>query len=148
MNSFADLRGMPHHFLRYAANVDAGAAQLFGFNQCAFLAVHCRTVNGGNTAAAAADSDVIIVLGHDRSFMFIVGRRSVMPSAKIFAIVYLKLKGSTDGCDYSGTIQLTEVCPVPAGTSLLCSHGRTLFICCSSFHGGLITIMPDAVIPR
>ncbi len=109
VDRFADLGGMPHHFFRYAAHVNAGAAQFFGFNQCAFLAVHCCTVNGGNTAAAAANSDVIIVLGHDRSFMFIVGRRSVTPSAKIFAIVYLILKGSTDGCDYSGTIQLTEV---------------------------------------
>ncbi|EHJ0851011.1 hypothetical protein KAB58_002937, partial [Salmonella enterica] len=74
-------------------------------------AVHSGAVNRGDTAAAAADSDVIIVFGHDRSFMFVVGRIDSALPAKIFAIVYLKVKGSTDGCDYSGTIQLTEVCP-------------------------------------
>ena len=45
MNRFADLRRMPHHLFRHAADVDAGAAQLFGFNQRALLAVHRRAVN-------------------------------------------------------------------------------------------------------
>ncbi|SVZ12526.1 Uncharacterised protein [Klebsiella pneumoniae] len=45
MNRFADLRRMPHHLFRHAADVDAGAAQLFGFNQRALLAVHGRAVN-------------------------------------------------------------------------------------------------------
>ncbi len=43
--------------------------------------------------------------------MFVVGRIDSALPAKTFAIVYLKVKGSTDGRDYPGTIQLTEVCP-------------------------------------
>ena len=64
MDSFTDLRRMPHHFLRYTAHVHAGAAQRFGFNQRALLAVHGRTVDGGDAAAAAADCDVVIMLSH------------------------------------------------------------------------------------
>ena len=64
MNRFANLRRMPHDFLRYAADVDAGAAQIFSFNQRALLAIHCRTVDGGDAATAAADSDVIIMFAH------------------------------------------------------------------------------------
>ena len=64
MNRFADLRRMPHHFFRHAADVDAGAAQRFGFNQRALLAVHGRTVNRGDTAATAADGEVIIMFAH------------------------------------------------------------------------------------
>ena len=41
--------------------------------------------------------------------MFNVERVSIMLPAKILAIVYLKLIGSTDACDYSGTIQFTSV---------------------------------------
>jgi hypothetical protein len=47
-----------------AADVDAGAAEIFSFNQRALLAIHCRTVDGGDAAAAAADSDVIIMFAH------------------------------------------------------------------------------------
>ena len=64
MDRFRDLRRMPHNFFRNAADVNAGAAQLFRFDQGAFLAIHRRTVNGGDTAAAAADGEVIIMSGH------------------------------------------------------------------------------------
>lgn len=59
-------------------------------------------------------------------------------------------KGLSEGKNftYSGTTQFTVVWPVPEGTSTFSNHGSTLFICCSSFHGGLITIMPEAVMPR
>ena len=65
MDGFTDLRRMPHHFLRYAADVHAGAAQVFGFNQRTLLAVHSGTVNGGDTAAAAANGDIVIMLAHE-----------------------------------------------------------------------------------
>ena len=65
MDSFANLRRMPHHFLRYAADVYAGTAQVFRFNQRALLAVHSGTVNGGDTAAAAANGDIVIMLAHE-----------------------------------------------------------------------------------
>ncbi len=64
MDSFTDLRGMPHHFLRYTTHVHAGAAEFFGFNQRTFLAIHGRTVDGGDATAAAADCDVVIMLSH------------------------------------------------------------------------------------
>ncbi len=64
MDSFTDLRGMPHHFLRYTTHVHAGAAEFFGFNQRTLLAVHGCTVDGGDAAAAAADCDVVIMLSH------------------------------------------------------------------------------------
>ncbi|MNS52580.1 hypothetical protein D3C72_852990 [compost metagenome] len=64
MDGLADLRGVPHHFFRYTTDVHAGAAQLFGFNQRTFLAVHGCTVNRGDTAAAAANGDVVIMLAH------------------------------------------------------------------------------------
>ncbi|MNP32735.1 hypothetical protein D3C76_1259350 [compost metagenome] len=64
MDSFANLRGVPHHFFRYTTDVNAGAAQLFGFNQRTFLAVHGCTVNRGDSAAAAANGDVVIMLAH------------------------------------------------------------------------------------
>ncbi len=67
MNRFGDLRRMPHHLFRDAADVNAGAAQFFGFNQGALLAVHRRAINRGDTAAAAADGEIIIMLCHDRS---------------------------------------------------------------------------------
>ncbi|MNC29057.1 hypothetical protein D3C75_772920 [compost metagenome] len=140
VDSFGDLRRVPHYFFRYATHVYAGTAQLFRLNQCAFLSIHRRTVNGGNTAAAAANGEVVIMFGHDVSLM----------SRKIFAIVARRENGSTDSCNsrYSGTTQLNVVEPLPDGTRVLCSHGSTLAICCSSFHGGLITIMPEAVMPR
>src|SRR5699024_1618900 len=125
------------HFLQYSADVDEGAAHLFGNSQFASLSVHSRAVDGVDTADAAADGDVFILVSHDRVSLSL-----------ITAIVARDVIGASNGCNYSGTIQLTVACPVPAGTSLLCSHGSTLFICCSSFHGGLITIMPEAVMPR
>ncbi|MNP30653.1 hypothetical protein D3C76_1237360 [compost metagenome] len=64
VDGLTDLRRMPHHFLRYTTDVDAGAAEVFRFNQGALLAIHGRTVNRGDTAAAAADSDVVIMLSH------------------------------------------------------------------------------------
>ncbi len=64
MDGLTDLRCMPHHFFRYTTDVDAGAAEVFCFNQCALLAIHGRTVNRGDAAAAAADRDVIIMLSH------------------------------------------------------------------------------------
>ena len=65
MDGFTDLRRMPHDFFRHAADVHAGTAQVFGFNQRALLAVHSGTVNGGDTAAAAANGDIVIMLAHE-----------------------------------------------------------------------------------
>ena len=96
VDRFTDLRRVPHYFLRYAADVHAGAAQFFGFNQRAFLTVHSRAVDGGDTAAAAADGDVIIVFSHD-----------ILSLSLITAIVARDVIGASDGCNYSGTIQLT-----------------------------------------
>lgn len=96
MDRFTDLRRVPHHFFRHTANIYAGAAQFFGFNQRAFLTVHSRAVDGGDTAAAAADGDVIIVFSHDRVSLSL-----------ITAIVARDVIGASDGCNYSGTIQLT-----------------------------------------
>ncbi len=138
MDRLGDLRGVPHDFFRYAAHVDAGAAQRFGFNQGAFLAVHGRTVDRSDTATAAADGEVVVVSGHGCYLLMI----------RINAIVVLTNRGSTYSCDYSGTTHFSVVWPVPAGTSALCSHGNSVAICCSSFHGGLMTIMPEAVMPR
>ncbi|CAI4220288.1 unnamed protein product, partial [Auanema sp. JU1783] len=106
MDRFTDLRRVPHHFFRHTANIYAGAAQLFGFNQRTFLAVHSRAVDGGDTAAAAADGDVIIVFSHDKVSLSL-----------ITAIVARDVIGASNGCNYSGTIQLTVACPVPAGPS-------------------------------
>ena len=64
MDSFTDLRRMPHHLFRYTTHVHAGAAQRFGFNQRTLLAVHGRAVDGGDAAAATADGDVVIMLSH------------------------------------------------------------------------------------
>ena len=64
MDGFTDLRRMPHHLFRYTTHVDAGAAQRFGFNQRTLLAIHGRTVDGGDAAATAADCDVVIMLSH------------------------------------------------------------------------------------
>src|SRR5690606_31014143 len=64
MNGFGDLRRVPHDFLGHAAHIDAGAAKLFGLDQRAFLSVHGGAVGGRDAAAAAADGDVVVVLGH------------------------------------------------------------------------------------
>lgn len=59
-----DLAGIPHGLLRYAADVDAGSTQLFGFNQGDFLAIHGSPVGRGDTAAAATDGDIVKMLCH------------------------------------------------------------------------------------
>ncbi len=59
-----DLACIPHGLLRYAADVDAGATQLFGFDQGDFLAVHGCPVGRGDAAAAATDGDVVKMLCH------------------------------------------------------------------------------------
>jgi len=83
MDSFGDLCRMPHHFLWYAANVHAGAAEIFRFDYRAFLAIHGRTVDGGDTAAAAADGKVVIMSGH-RVFRL---SESLSHQAILFAIL-------------------------------------------------------------
>ena len=65
MDSLSDLRRVPHHFLRHATDVDAGAAKLFRFNQRTFFAVHGSPVNRGDTAAAAANGEVIVMFAHE-----------------------------------------------------------------------------------
>ncbi len=64
MDSLGDLRRVPHHFFRNTTHIHAGAAQLFGFNQGAFLAIHSGTVNRGDAAAAAANGEIVIVSCH------------------------------------------------------------------------------------
>ncbi len=64
MNGFGDLCRMPHHFFGHATDVNAGATQLFRFDQRTRLAVHGCTINGGDAAAAAADSEVVKMSGH------------------------------------------------------------------------------------
>ena len=59
-----DLACIPHGLLWYAAYVDAGSTQLFGFNQGNFLTVHGSPVGRRNTAAAAADGDIVKMLCH------------------------------------------------------------------------------------
>ncbi|MNT39750.1 hypothetical protein D3C72_1760220 [compost metagenome] len=55
VDGLGDLCRMPHNFFRYTTHVYAGAAQFFGFNQCAFLAVHGCPVDRCDAAAAAAN---------------------------------------------------------------------------------------------
>ncbi len=59
-----DLACIPHGFLRYTTDVDAGSPQLFGFNQGNFFAVHGSPVRRGDTATAAADGDIVKMLCH------------------------------------------------------------------------------------
>jgi len=58
------LGGVPHDFFRDAADVHAGAANDLSLDQRAGLAVHGGAVDGGDTAAAGADGDVVVVPGH------------------------------------------------------------------------------------
>ena len=64
MDCFRDLRGVPHYFFRHTTHVYAGAAQILGFNQRTFLAIHGRTVDGSNTAAATANCEIVIMFSH------------------------------------------------------------------------------------
>ncbi len=59
-----DLARIPHGLLRHATDVDAGTAQLFGFDQGDALAVHGGPVGRGDTAAAATDGDIVKMLCH------------------------------------------------------------------------------------
>ena len=62
---FADFRGVPHDFLRHAADVHAGAAETAGRDE-----THSDSVIGGalrtGEAAAAATDDQKIELVHER----------------------------------------------------------------------------------
>src|SRR5690606_20654572 len=61
-NGLGDMRRVPHDFLGHATHVDACAAQGLGLDQCTFLSMHGRAVDGRNAAAAAAYGDVIVVV--------------------------------------------------------------------------------------
>ena len=67
MNGSSNLCAIPHHFFGYAAQVHAGAAQLVGFDDGTFFAIARCAVDGSNTAATAANSDIIIVFSHIES---------------------------------------------------------------------------------
>ena len=64
MNSFSDLRAIPHHFFGNAAQIHTSAAQLVGFDNGAFFAIARRTVDGSNATAAAANGDIVIMFCH------------------------------------------------------------------------------------
>jgi len=57
-------RGGKGQLLRHAADVDAGASQAPGLDQCDARAVLGGALRGGEAAAAAADRDVVVVDGH------------------------------------------------------------------------------------
>src|SRR6185312_1264033 len=52
---------VPHDFLRHAADVHARAAQAMRFHQGNPGPVLCRALRGGQTAAAAADDNQVIL---------------------------------------------------------------------------------------
>src|SRR5256885_13591887 len=62
VHGLADLGRMPHDLLGHAAHVDAGAADLAGFDQRAVAPVHGGAVGRCNATPAAADAHVVVVL--------------------------------------------------------------------------------------
>src|SRR5262249_28797076 len=62
---FAEMRGVNQKFLRDAADVDTGAAQISFFRQCDFGAVGGGHTAGAYTAGTRTDGEeVVIVLRH------------------------------------------------------------------------------------
>ncbi len=64
VHRFCDLRAVPHHLFRYAANVDTSAAEIFGFDESDFRAIHRRAVSGSDTTAATTNAQVVKMCCH------------------------------------------------------------------------------------
>ena len=79
IDRFGNLRAVKHHFFRYTADVYAGSAQMFRFNNRTFFAVTRRTVDRRNTAAAATDCDIIIMFAHVVSLNTLLIVRIILP---------------------------------------------------------------------
>ena len=62
MNGFCYLGAVPHSFFRHTAHIYTGTAHRFCFNKQDFLAVFCCPVGRGNTATAAANTDIVKLL--------------------------------------------------------------------------------------
>ena len=60
--------GMPHHFLGHAADIDARSTEAASFDQSATGIVMGRSFRNGQTAAATADRDEIVMLHHEFFF--------------------------------------------------------------------------------
>src|SRR5256885_12339776 len=75
---------MPHDLLGHAAHVDAGAADLAGFDQRAVAPVHGGAVGRCNATAAAADDDVVVVL-HGDSVLCLSGPNAAAGHLALFA---------------------------------------------------------------
>ena len=79
IDRFGNLRAVKHHFFRYAADVYAGSAQMFRFNNRTFFTVTCRTVDRRNTTATAADGDIVIMFAHVFSLIMVLTVRIILP---------------------------------------------------------------------
>src|SRR5690606_882819 len=61
MDSLSNMRGIPHDFLGNTTHIDTGAAEVFRFDQGTFFSVHGGAIDRRNTAAAAANGNVVVV---------------------------------------------------------------------------------------